>query len=65
MNNNSMFQSPLPLQQTEPPVMIYDSLKTKPLNITPKSGYCTDKPATLDPKIWEKFKLFQVLTLSN
>lgn len=55
-----LFQSPIPLQRTEPPVMIYDTVKTKPVTVTPKSGYCTDKPSTLTPKIWGSIKLFQV-----
>ncbi|XP_018368819.1 PREDICTED: uncharacterized protein LOC108764910 isoform X3 [Trachymyrmex cornetzi] len=39
------------------PVIIYDSIKTKPLTVTPKSGYCTGgKPATLDTKLWTKYK---------
>lgn len=54
-----LFQSPLPLQKMEP-VMIYDSIKTKPLTVTSKAGYCTDKPPTLDPKLWAKYKHFQV-----
>ncbi|XP_018356438.1 PREDICTED: uncharacterized protein LOC108756837 isoform X1 [Trachymyrmex septentrionalis] len=49
--------SPLPLQKSEP-VIIYDSINTKPLTVTPKSGYCTDKPATLSPKMWAKYKYF-------
>lgn len=53
-----LFQSPIPLQRSEP-VMIYDTIKTKPLTVTPKSGYCTDKPPTLDPKMWAKYKHFQ------
>ena len=53
------FQSPLPLQKSEP-VIIYDSINTKPLTVTPKSGYCTDKPATLSPKMWAKYKYFGV-----
>ncbi|XP_070149892.1 uncharacterized protein [Polyergus mexicanus] len=52
------FQPFYPLR-TEPPVIIYDNIKTKPVSITPKSGYCTDKPATLDPKMWAKYKHFQ------
>ncbi|GAB1863251.1 Cytochrome c oxidase subunit 7A-related protein, mitochondrial [Camponotus japonicus] len=51
--------SPVPLQRTEPPVMIYDTIKTKPVTVTPKSGYSTDKPTSLDPKLYQKFKLFQ------
>ncbi|XP_011175365.1 uncharacterized protein LOC105207538 [Solenopsis invicta] len=47
--------SPLPLQKTEP-VMIYDSIKTKPVTVTPAASYCTEKPRTLDPKMWAKFK---------
>ncbi|XP_018406936.1 PREDICTED: uncharacterized protein LOC108783016 isoform X2 [Cyphomyrmex costatus] len=38
------------------PVVIYDSIKTKPVTITPKAGYCTDKPPTLNPKLWAKYK---------
>lgn len=57
-----LFQSPVPLQRTEPPVMIYDTIKTKPVTVTPKSGYSTDKPTSLDPKLYQKFKLFQVNT---
>ncbi|XP_011878475.1 PREDICTED: uncharacterized protein LOC105567859 isoform X2 [Vollenhovia emeryi] len=41
------------------PVMIYDSIKTKPVTVTPKASYCTDKPPTLDPKLWSKYKHFQ------
>ncbi|XP_012535270.1 uncharacterized protein LOC105836052 [Monomorium pharaonis] len=41
------------------PVMIYDTIKTKPVRVTPKASYCTDKPSTLDPKLWAKFKHFQ------
>ncbi|XP_018311067.1 uncharacterized protein [Mycetomoellerius zeteki] len=40
------------------PVIIYDSIKTKPLTVTPKSGYCTNKPLTLDTTVWKKYKLF-------
>jgi len=54
-----LFQSPLPLQKSEP-VIIYDSIKTKPLTVTPKSGYCTDKPVTLDSKLWAKYKHYGV-----
>ncbi|XP_077276275.1 uncharacterized protein LOC143905041 isoform X1 [Temnothorax americanus] len=50
--------SPLPLQKSEP-VVIYDSIKTKPVTATPKASYCTDKPPTLDPKLWAKYKHFQ------
>ncbi|XP_029667675.1 uncharacterized protein LOC115238209 [Formica exsecta] len=53
--------SPIPLQRTEPPVIIYDNIKTKPMSITPKSGYCTGKPPTLDPKMWAKYKHFQAV----
>ncbi|XP_050449998.1 uncharacterized protein LOC126850751 isoform X1 [Cataglyphis hispanica] len=53
--------SPIPLQRTEPPVIIYDTIKTKPVSVTPKSGYCTDKPPTLDPKMWAKYKHFQAV----
>ncbi|XP_012062726.1 PREDICTED: uncharacterized protein LOC105626025 isoform X2 [Atta cephalotes] len=52
--------SPLPLQKSEP-VIIYDSIKTKPLTVTPKSGYCTDKPVTLDSKLWAKYKHYGVI----
>ncbi|XP_012222344.1 uncharacterized protein COX7AL2 [Linepithema humile] len=52
--------SPRSLQKSEP-VIIYDTIKTKPLTITPKSGYCTDKPRTLDPKLWAKFKHYQAI----
>ncbi|XP_011055279.1 PREDICTED: uncharacterized protein LOC105146598 isoform X2 [Acromyrmex echinatior] len=38
------------------PIIIYDSIKTKSLTVTPKSDYCTSKPATLDPKLWAKYK---------
>ncbi|CAL1677910.1 unnamed protein product [Lasius platythorax] len=51
------FQPLYPLRSE--PVMIYDTIKTKPLTVTPKSGYCTDKPPTLDPKMWAKYKHFQ------
>ncbi|XP_011637489.1 uncharacterized protein LOC105427460 isoform X1 [Pogonomyrmex barbatus] len=47
--------SPLPLQKAEP-VIIYDSAKTKPMT---SKNYCTDKPKTLDPKMWAKYKHFQ------
>ncbi|XP_011252145.1 uncharacterized protein LOC105248832 isoform X2 [Camponotus floridanus] len=52
------FQPLYPLR-TEPPVMIYDTIKTKPLTVIPKSGYSTDKPASLNPKMLQKFKFFQ------
>lgn len=57
-----LFQSPLPLQKTEQ-VMIYDTIKTKPATVTSAAGYCTDKPKTLDPKMWANFKHFQASIL--
>lgn len=54
------FQSPVPLQKAEP-VIIYDTPKTKPLAVTSSASYSTDpeKPPTLDPKLWAKYKHFQ------
>ncbi|XP_032665964.1 uncharacterized protein LOC116841748 isoform X2 [Odontomachus brunneus] len=40
-------------------VMIYDTVKTKPAVVTSTAGYCTNKPRTLDPKMWAKYKHFQ------
>ncbi|XP_011702134.1 PREDICTED: uncharacterized protein LOC105458491 [Wasmannia auropunctata] len=52
--------SPLPLQKGDP-VIIFDTVKTKPVMVTPKASYCTDKPPTLDPKMWAKYKHFQAV----
>ncbi|KAL0101964.1 hypothetical protein PUN28_018491 [Cardiocondyla obscurior] len=41
------------------PTIIYDSVKTKPVTVTPKANYCTEKPRTLSPQIWAKFKHYQ------
>ncbi|XP_014468312.1 PREDICTED: uncharacterized protein LOC106741134 isoform X2 [Dinoponera quadriceps] len=51
------FQPFYPLKTEQ--MMIYDTIKTKPATITAKADYCTDKPRTLDPKMWAKYKHFQ------
>ena len=47
--------SPRPLQTTEPPVMIYDSIKTKPVGVSPvQASY-----STLSPKMAALMKKYQ------
>ena len=47
--------SPRPLQTTEPPVMIYDSIKTKPVGTSPaQASY-----STLSPKMAALYKKYQ------
>ncbi|XP_072753408.1 uncharacterized protein [Anoplolepis gracilipes] len=48
--------SSIPLHKVQQ-IIVHDP-NTKLVNVTPKSGYCTDKPPTLDPKMWAKFKHF-------
>ncbi|XP_011144701.1 uncharacterized protein LOC105186306 isoform X2 [Harpegnathos saltator] len=57
LKSSTSFQPLYPLKTER--VMIYDTIKTKPVAVTAKAGYCTDKPRTLDPKMWTKFKHFQ------
>lgn len=56
-----MLQSPRPLQSTEPPVMIYDTVKTKPATtkVVAKASY-----STLSPKLAKLYKKYQVVVLT-
>ncbi|XP_011340872.1 uncharacterized protein LOC105281377 isoform X2 [Ooceraea biroi] len=57
LKQSTKFQPLYPVKAE--PVMIYDTIKTKPVTITPALNYCTDKkPATLSPKMWAEYKYF-------
>ncbi|XP_020287728.1 uncharacterized protein LOC109856633 isoform X2 [Pseudomyrmex gracilis] len=59
LKSSTHFQPLYPLKAE--PVVIYDTPKTKPLTVTSSASYSTDleKPPTLDPKLWAKYKHFQ------